>query len=154
MAARSISASARQVSPDAMIWAAMAIFLSARLASSFHPSVYRQNAPGMHAGHLGFLDANGCPIDRIGNDRNDEPRGVPWARPLSSQSAQRRVRSGPAVEFSISYAMVARAHDRTAGCTGARFAAEAARTRPPAGRSASASSQGPDRVLGRQQARY
>ena len=69
MAARSISASARQVSPDTMIWAAMVIFPSAWLASGFLPSVYRQNALSMHAGHLGSGHANGCPTDRIGNDR-------------------------------------------------------------------------------------
>jgi len=62
-----------------MIWAAIAIFLPARLASSFHPSLYRQNALGMHAGHLGFRYANGRSIDRIGNDGNNEPGAVRWA---------------------------------------------------------------------------
>jgi hypothetical protein len=59
----------------------MAIFLSVLLASGFLLSVYRQNALGMLAGHLGSGYANGFSMDRIGNDGGDYEPGDVRARP-------------------------------------------------------------------------
>jgi hypothetical protein len=63
------------------------IVLSARLASSLLVSVYRQNALGMHAGHLGFRYAKGWSIDRIDVDGNSWRARVPDA--LAPSSAPR-----------------------------------------------------------------